>query len=48
MLENSDFVNTDIPYDFVLPEKHFVQENTREEVRDWVRRRRCRLTPPSG
>ena len=35
-LENADFVDTDIPYDFILPEKHFVQEATREEVRDWV------------
>jgi hypothetical protein len=28
--ENADFVDTDIPYDFMLPEKHFVQEATRE------------------
>jgi len=35
-LENADFVDTDIPYDFMLPEKHFVQEATREDVRDWV------------
>eukprot|EP00854_Cymbomonas_tetramitiformis_P006568 gene6568-7868_t len=36
IIENSDFVNTDIPYDFVLPEKHYVSEEKREEVRDWV------------
>jgi intraflagellar transport protein 172 len=35
-LENADFVDTDIPYDFVLPERHFVQEATREEVRNLI------------
>ena len=35
-IENSDFVDTDIPYEFDLPEKHFLDEDKREEVRDWV------------
>jgi intraflagellar transport protein 172 len=35
-IENSDFVDTDIPYEFELPEKHFLDEDKREEVRDWV------------
>ena len=36
-LENGDFASTDIPYDFLLPEVHYVEsEETREEVRDWV------------
>ncbi|GMH40815.1 hypothetical protein BSKO_08719 [Bryopsis sp. KO-2023] len=36
VLENADFVDTDIPYDFELPEKDYVPEDQREEVRDWV------------
>ena len=32
IIENSDFVNTDIPYDFVLPEKSTVPEDKLEEV----------------
>ena len=36
MIENSDFVETDIPYDFQLPETHCLPEDKREEVRDWV------------
>ena len=35
-IENSDFVDTDIPYEFDLPERHFLDEDQREEVRDWV------------
>ena len=36
VLDNGDFVNTDIPYDFHLPSGHFLDEQRREEVRDWV------------
>ena len=36
VLDNGDFVNTDIPYDFHLPSGHFLDEGKREEVRDWV------------
>ncbi|QDZ23436.1 intraflagellar transport protein [Chloropicon primus] len=36
VLDNGDFVNTDIPYDFHLPSGHFLDEVKREEVRDWV------------
>lgn len=32
IIENSDFVDTDIPYDFVLPEKSSVPEDKHEEV----------------
>ena len=35
-IENSDFVNTEIPFEFQLPDVHFVPEDKREEVRDWV------------
>eukprot|EP00899_Mesostigma_viride_P028336 jgi/Mesvir1/8688/Mv02626-RA.1 len=35
-IENSDFVDTDIPYDFALPEVHYLDEEKREEVRDKV------------
>lgn len=34
-VENSDFANTDVPYDFVLPAENF-PEAKREEARDWV------------
>jgi intraflagellar transport protein 172 len=36
MLENADFEKTDIPYDFPLPDKQFLPESKRNEVRDWV------------
>ena len=36
VLDNGDFVNTDIPYDFHLPSAHYLDEAQREEVRDWV------------
>ncbi len=32
-LENADFAATDIPYDFDLPARHFLDEARREEVR---------------
>eukprot|EP00191_Tetraselmis_sp_GSL018_P001208 CAMPEP_0177614748 /NCGR_PEP_ID=MMETSP0419_2-20121207/22933_1 /TAXON_ID=582737 /ORGANISM="Tetraselmis sp., Strain GSL018" /LENGTH=1707 /DNA_ID=CAMNT_0019112051 /DNA_START=174 /DNA_END=5298 /DNA_ORIENTATION=- len=35
-IENSDFVNTDIPAEFDLPERHYLDEDKREEVREWV------------
>eukprot|EP00002_Diphylleia_rotans_P027200 TRINITY_DN5444_c0_g1_i2.p1 TRINITY_DN5444_c0_g1~~TRINITY_DN5444_c0_g1_i2.p1 ORF type:complete len:1218 (+),score=289.45 TRINITY_DN5444_c0_g1_i2:1863-5516(+) len=35
-LENADFQNTDIPYDFAIPEKHAVTDGEREEVRNWI------------
>ncbi|KAJ3095379.1 hypothetical protein HDU97_007002 [Phlyctochytrium planicorne] len=35
MLENSDFENTDVPYDIDLPAEN-MKEAKRDEVRDWV------------
>ena len=31
-LENADFVDTDIPFDFTVPDAHFITEPMREEV----------------
>ena len=31
-LENADFVDTDIPYDFHIPDTHYIAEAVREEV----------------
>lgn len=31
-----DFLSTDIPFDRNIPNKHYIKEKTREEVRDWV------------
>lgn len=31
-LENADFVNTDIPFYFHIPETHYISETMREEV----------------
>lgn len=31
-LENADFVNTDIPFEFHIPERHYIPETRREEV----------------
>ncbi|KAK9829656.1 hypothetical protein WJX72_007146 [[Myrmecia] bisecta] len=36
VIENADFAETDIPFDFHLPERHYASEERREEVRDWV------------
>ena len=38
MIDNSDFVGTDIPapFDYSLPKKQFLDDDRREEVRDWV------------
>ena len=35
-LDNSDFKSTEIPYDFALPTEQFLDDEAREEVRDWV------------
>lgn len=35
-MENSDFVTTDIPFDFHLPQKPFADEDSREEMRSFV------------
>ena len=35
-LDNSDFADTQIPYDFPLPEKQFLSDKDREKVRDYV------------
>ena len=39
-IENADFVQTDIPFDFHLPEKHYLSEARREEVAglQWLHR----------
>lgn len=31
-LENADFVDTDIPFDFHIPDTHYITETMREEV----------------
>ena len=38
-LDNSDFKSTEIPYDFALPTEQFLDDEAREEVRDWVLQR---------
>ena len=35
-LDNSDFKSTEIPYDFPLPRDQCLDDDEREEVRDWV------------
>jgi len=35
-LENSDFDKSDIPFDFALPERPFLNEAKREAIREWV------------
>merc|ERR1719248_496724 len=35
-LDNSDFANTEIPFDFPLPEQQHLGEAEREKVRDYV------------
>ncbi|MEW5300130.1 MAG: hypothetical protein WDW38_002966 [Sanguina aurantia] len=35
-IENADFANTDIPYDFVIPQRSYVSDDEREEVRNLV------------
>lgn len=36
MLDNSDFQNTDIPFEFPLPEKLYLSESQHEEIKEWV------------
>jgi len=36
MMDNADFADTDVPFDFPLPDNHTVSEDQREEVRNWV------------
>ena len=35
-LDNSDFADTEIPFDFPLPDKQFLSDADREKVRDYV------------
>jgi len=35
-LDNSDFADTEIPFDFPLPDKQFLSDGEREKVRDFV------------
>lgn len=35
-LDNSDFADTGIPFDFPLPERQFLSDKDREKVRDYV------------
>ncbi|KAI8482238.1 hypothetical protein Bbelb_400200 [Branchiostoma belcheri] len=36
MLDNSDFQDTDIPFEISLPEKQHLPDDKREEVKEWV------------
>uniref|UniRef100_A0A1X7UB13 IF140/IFT172/WDR19 TPR domain-containing protein n=1 Tax=Amphimedon queenslandica TaxID=400682 RepID=A0A1X7UB13_AMPQE len=36
MIDNSDFVDTDIPFEVPLPEQPFMTEDKREEIKEWV------------
>lgn len=36
MIENTDFENTDVPFDFNIQDRTFLGEKERDEVRDWV------------
>jgi len=36
VLDNTDFQGTEIPYDYPLPSEQWLDEEKREEVRDWV------------
>jgi intraflagellar transport protein 172 len=36
MIENADFADTDIPFDFELPDQPSVSDGDRERVRDWI------------
>nr|XP_024359094.1 intraflagellar transport protein 172-like isoform X9 [Physcomitrium patens] len=35
-IDNVNFEISDIPQDFPIPERHFLEDKQREEVRDWV------------
>lgn len=36
MLDNSDFTDTDIPFEVPVPDKQHLPEEKREEVKEWV------------
>lgn len=36
MLDNSDFTDTDIPFEVPVPDKQHLPEEKREEVKQWV------------
>eukprot|EP01112_Ceratiomyxa_fruticulosa_P003353 TRINITY_DN13710_c0_g1_i1.p1 TRINITY_DN13710_c0_g1~~TRINITY_DN13710_c0_g1_i1.p1 ORF type:complete len:131 (-),score=23.22 TRINITY_DN13710_c0_g1_i1:188-580(-) len=36
MLDNSELENTDLPMDVPLPTQQFLDEESREEVRNWI------------
>ncbi|XP_077991845.1 intraflagellar transport protein 172 homolog [Glandiceps talaboti] len=36
MLDNSDFQETDIPFEIPLPEKQLINEDKKEEIKEWV------------
>ncbi|XP_070555163.1 intraflagellar transport protein 172 homolog [Ptychodera flava] len=36
MLDNSDFQDTDIPFEIPLPDRQHVTEDKKEEIKDWV------------
>uniref|UniRef100_A0A1X7UFZ4 Uncharacterized protein n=1 Tax=Amphimedon queenslandica TaxID=400682 RepID=A0A1X7UFZ4_AMPQE len=36
MIDNSDFVDTDIPFEVPLPEQPFMTEDKQEEIKEWV------------
>lgn len=43
-LENADFVDTDIPFDFHMPSRHYVPDNLRKQVsRNWACAKLCLL-----
>lgn len=53
-LENADFAETDIPFDFHIPQRPFANEDMKEDVRNFVlelsmdqqaRERACRVVP---
>ena len=36
MLDNTDFIDTDIPFEIPIPESPHLPENQHEEVKEWV------------
>ena len=36
MLDNTDFTDTDVPFEVPLPEKTNISESEREAVKEWV------------
>jgi hypothetical protein len=43
VIENSDFADTDVPFDFHIPQRPYVNEDRREEVGGWGRMQRAQL-----